>query len=154
MTRAKGESKAGQTRSGAAARAVRELQQLVLESILTGQPLPGGGPVSFPDQAFLDRQAAVFIEDANVKGKLSVGGSKPVRVVSADAIQKEAESAGELTYLRFDPPRIAGEEVSLTLHGKIAAGNARTAGLSTVEVKFRRTADGWEVVDNPTYSAA
>ena len=144
----KGKEKAG---ARATAPEVRKLQVLLLKSILTGEPLPGGLPVTFPDIAFVKREPVLYVDDENVQGALSLSGA---RKVSAEEIREKAETQGEVTYFHFDPPRVSGDEVTLTVHGKIASHKQGTAGLSTVQVKFRKTKDGWEAVGPPTYSAA
>jgi hypothetical protein len=129
-------------------RDIQHLQEILLEAVVGGRPLPGGVAVTYPDAPFLLRQPEVFVEDRNLHGSLS----KRVRVLSANAIQREAQSR-EVVYLRFEPPAIGDDEVTLTLRGMITSAE-RTAALSTVQVTFRRDGGEWRAPGPPTYSAA
>lgn len=135
---------------------IHELQAMLMRSVLTGQPLPGSDrPVSFPDRAFIDRQSVVYLEDENLEGDLSLEElSREVRVESRDAIRAQAQSQGEVAYLHFEPPQVSGEEITLTLKGKLVSRQGATAGLSGVQVKFREHLGKLEVVGDPAYFAA
>ena len=147
-----------QSRSRVSKREIGELQKTLTKSVLTGEPLPGSTrSVVFPDAAFLDRHPSVYVDDENISGGMSLEGvPKPVRIVSRDAVAAKASSEGDWTYLHFQAPVVKGNEVQLTLQGRIAPHDPaqRTVGLSTIQVTFRKVADRWELVGDPVYSAA
>jgi len=139
-------------------RDVRELQETLLKSVLTGEPLPGSvGSVNLPDLSFITRQPQVLLSDANISGPLKVPGlNKPLRTVSVDALRERSRTEGDLAYLQFEPPEIDDDSVRLTLAGQVASADPRRAplGLSAVRVRFRKTGDQWEAVDGPVISAS
>jgi hypothetical protein len=59
-----------------------------------------------------------------------------------------------VAYLHFEPPQVSGEEITLTLKGKLVSRQGATAGLSGVQVKFREHLGKLEVVGDPAYFAA
>lgn len=144
------------SRSAVWPKEIAKLQAMLVKSVLTGQPVPGSTrTVNFPDAAFLHRQPTLIINDENVSGGLSLPGlSKPARILSNQSITDEAKSYGDMTYLHFARPVVKGKTVQLTLHAKIALHDQGTAGLSTIQVTFRKVDDHWEVIGDPVYSAA
>ena len=64
MTKAKRKTPVKRQPSGTPG--VGKLQERIVKSIVTGEPLPGGtAPVTFPDASFFQRQATVVIDAAN-----------------------------------------------------------------------------------------
>lgn len=122
---------------------IAKLQAIVARDLLAGR-------IPFPDIAFLQRQPLVFVDEENVAGKMSVKGA---RVLPRASILEEAQAQGEVAYLHFQPPVVRGDEVALTLQGKLAAKD-RSAGLSTVQVTYRRVGDRWQRVSDPGLSSA
>ena len=134
------------------------LQETVLKAVLLGQHLPGSGQTArLPDKAFIFRHPNVYVSDENLAGQFSLEGlSKPIRIVSTKALQREAKDKGEIAYLRFSAPEIKGDTVALTLEGKIVSTdpNRVPLGLSSVHFTFKKVNDKWESVAQPYYSAA
>jgi hypothetical protein len=122
---------------------VAKLQAIVARDLLAGR-------IPFPDMAFLRRHPLVFVDAENVAGQMSLEGA---RVLPRASILAEAQSQDGVAYLHFQPPVVSGDEVELTLQGKLAAGS-RTAGLSTVQVKYRKVGDRWERAGDPVSSSA
>ena len=115
-------------------------QQALLTSALTGEALPGGGPIRFADTAFVLRHESIYLVDENVSPGVSGRGlPKPLKILSRSELAREAGAQGDLAYLHFQPPRAEADgSVWLTLEGKIASGDkdAHPMGLSSVQVKF------------------
>jgi len=132
------------------------MQQLLLRSVLAGDPLPGSGEtVRLADLAFATRDGKVLLSDADLGGRPSVpGASTPIRIVTPASAAREAKDDQALAYLRFHPPQIDADGVWLMLSGEMAApGGAGTMGLSSVRVKFRKVDGAWEAVGGPVASA-
>lgn len=135
-----------------------QLQETLLEAILSGKPLPGlTGPTRFPDLSFLLRQPVIYLLDVNLAGPARVNTSHGlVRTLSEEALMKEADKQGDITYLQFQPPDVADGEITLALGATIAPRdpNQQRAGLSTIVVKFIKIANEWKVVDEPASLSA
>jgi hypothetical protein len=146
------------SKSAPSDKTLAHLQKSLLESALSGQPLPGSEqPFRFPDLAFVKNQPEVFLLDENLAGSLSVEDMPvPVRVLSRDEIQRAAQAEGDRTYLSFQPPHKADGAVRLGLEAKIATPNPsqRAMGLSSVQVEFRKVGDDWKADDEPTMLAS
>jgi hypothetical protein len=138
-------------------REIGELQAALLRSLLTGAPLPGGTAAArLPDEAFILREPDVYVEEANVVGRLAVGApSRSVRVLSREGIRARTGPGEGPAYLSFETPEIEGTQVTLTVRARIASPTGgRDPVLSTVQVTFRRVGDAWETFGAPVYSAS
>ena len=136
---------------------IASLQEMLLRAALLGEALPGGrGPTRLADLHFILRHPHVCLSEDNLAGKPSAEGlPKPLRVMSRDELKKEAAAQGDLAYLQFRPAEPVEGGVRLTLEGKLATGDGRqTAGLSSVQVKFRKVGDGWETFGDPVAMAS
>jgi len=145
------------SRPALSGRDLRELQQMVLRSALAGEPLPGTGEaVRLPDLQFVTHDGKVLLSDEDLSGRPSVSGAgTPLRIISSSTIAREAKSAQDLAYLRFQPVQVDEEGVSVTLSGEMAASpGRRSLGLSSVRVKFRKVDGQWEAVGGPVASAS
>ena len=155
MSKAKRKTPVKRQSSGASATDVGTLQELIVKSIVTGEPLPGGtAPVTFPDASFLQRQATVVIDAANFVGKFGSVGGKPVSIASLQSISTDARTQGEVAYLHFEPAVLDGDEIALTVQGKIVSGERGAGNLSHIQLRFRRQGRAWELIGPPSYSAS
>lgn len=157
MSKAKRKAPAKRQAVGASAPDVGKLQELIVKSIVTGEPLPGGtAPVTFPDVSFLQRQATVVIDIANFAGKVESVGGKSVRIASLQRIRADARAQGDVTYLHFEPAVVEGDEIGVTVQGKIASGDPQrgTGNLSHIQMRFRKRGRAWELVEPPSYLAS
>jgi hypothetical protein len=158
MKKARGKSKAKQAAADVSQREIGQLQQNLLRSVLTGQPLPGSTrPINFPDLSFVLRQPTILVNNANLATPLAMQEHpKPMRIVSQRDIDLEAQSQGDVTFFQFQPPKVSENEVELTLEARIARRPPEKGmlGLSNLHVKFRKLAGKWESVGEPIYFAA
>jgi hypothetical protein len=125
------------------------LQQALLEAVLNGEPLPGGGPAQLADLGFVLRHARIHLLDEGLVGRVALEGArKPVAVVSVADLRREARAHGDIGYLHFLPPEAddAGE-VWLTLEGRLVTADTgrEPASLSRLQVKLRRLDGRWEL---------
>ena len=136
---------------------IAELQELLLRAVLLGHSLPGvPGPVQLPDLDFVLREPVIYIVEQNVAGPLSVAGlAQPLEIVAEEKIKERALRHGDTAYLQFLAPETKNGSVGLSLVAKMAArdSNRQPLGLSGVHVVFVRKEAGWEVVEDPIYSA-
>ena len=134
---------------------IASLQKTLLKAALLGETLPGGSrPLRLSDLDFILRHEHIYLSDENLAGDISVEGlPKPLRVMSREELQKQAEAEGDLAYLHFRPAEAVGGGVRLTLEGKLAA-SAQPLGLSSVQVKFRDAGGHWESFDDPVAMAS
>jgi hypothetical protein len=145
------------SRPALSGRDLRQLQQMVLRSALAGEPLPGTGEaIRLPDLQFVTRDGKVLLSDKDLSGRPSVSGAgTPLRIISSSTIAREAKSAGDLAYLRFQPAQVDDDGVSVTLSGEMAASSGRRSlGLSSVRLRFRKVDGKWEAVGGPVASAS
>lgn len=133
------------------------LQELMLRSVLLGEPLPGEDrPLALPDLQFLRRGPVVTLVDENLAiPRARAETELRVRVRSTEELANEARRSGDVAYLQFGPPSRDGDDIRLTLQGKIApGGHGRVPlGLSGVTVTFRKKDARWEAVAEPVYLA-
>lgn len=137
---------------------IGHMQEKIIRAVLLSQPLLGGSqPIRFPDLSFVLKLPSIFLSDRNLMYQISLQEfPKPLRVFSPEAIQKEAEKAGDIAYLQFQPPKCEGNTILLTLEAKIAPKNSgqQILGLSGVQVRFQKVGDHWEVIEEPVFFAA
>lgn len=130
-----------------------QLQELLLKAVLLGQKLPGlNQVVQFPDLPFLLQESTVTLIDENLANSVSAEGVLvPVRILSLEALLKEAHAQGNIAYLRFQPLEIEDDTVRLTLEAKICTHdpNQPILGLSGIQVTFQRISGDWQVVNEP-----
>ncbi len=140
------------------AEVLAHLQEAMLKAVLLNEPLPGGQDmVMFPDLAFVLRQPTIILVDENLMGHIAVEGSpKAIRVLSREALLRQARDEGDVVYLRFQPARREGDALWLTLEAKIASPDPRqpTLGLSGMQARFQEKAGQWGVVEVPIFFAA
>lgn len=133
---------------------IRQLQQVMLQSILNGEPLPGQStPISFADLAYITERDTVYISDKNVSSGLTLKGTgKQVEVHPESTIRKKAENSSDLPYVHFRQADYQDNQVRLIMDVKIAPPEAdvQTLGLGAISATFNRTDDGgWEVRQQP-----
>jgi hypothetical protein len=135
-----------------------QLQEMLLRAVLLGQPLPGyDQPVRIPDLEFITRQPDIYLVDQNLAGPITLPDApKPLRIVSAETLQQEAQIKGNIAYLQFHVTEAADSSIRLRLETRIATAepNRGELGLSSIDVTFSKVGNEWRVVDAPIYSAA
>jgi hypothetical protein len=135
---------------------LQRLQSGTVRALLGLAPLPGGGPVHFPDLPFLLRQPWIPLLDENLAGPISLGeGNVQLRVVSPEQLREELGRSGELSYLRFAPPAGTAREVRLTLEVRAARPGAAgpALGLGGLVVTFTEQDGAWRVTGAPSLFA-
>jgi hypothetical protein len=146
--------------SGAPApEAVAELQLALLRSLLSGVPLPGSSePLRFPDQPFIERAGPTALIDENLAPALA-GALQPtdnVRVVRRAELRAPAGSERGTVALRFEPPRVDGGVLWISLAATFlpADGTNELLGLSTAEAGFREVGGAWRLAEGPRFLAS
>ncbi len=128
------------------------LQALVLESVLTGKPLPGASsPLTLPDLAIVLRGPSIALSTENLGGAIRVTSPpKPIHILSPETIQARARESGEFAYLGFQPPSFRAGKVLLTLQARVARGEegGPELGLSGVQAAFRQAGGHWQIDDD------
>jgi hypothetical protein len=129
-------------------RTVGELQDRLIESALTGQPLPGlGSPLRLPDVGMVRRGGAVRVV---ADGYLGSAADLPgVQVIGADDVAPGAAA------LRFEVTERRPDAVGINLEvvGVPPAGQRSLTPLGRAQVSFGRQPDGWQVSGDPVYLA-
>src|SRR5262245_28525417 len=99
------------------------LQEMVLQAVLSGKPLPGGStPLRFPDLSQIVNQPKIVVARENLAGNISVKNSpKPVSILSSKALRAEVGDQGEIAYLRFEVPTVSTNQIELTLEARVAS---------------------------------
>jgi hypothetical protein len=139
---------------------VAALQEQVLRSLLSGEPLPGGPALTLPDLAFVTARDAVLLLDEHLQGPLTLATGKPLQLVGRAELRAVHARGGTTAYLQFDPPSLASravtgksDRVELTLRARLVTDTTQgELGLSAVQVAFERLGSGW-VAQAPRYSA-
>ncbi len=135
-----------------------QMQGEMLQAILTGSPLPGQShPLDLPDLAQLLDQPAVILSTENLGGPIYIqDATRPVYILSEEAIQERVRSEGRFLYLRFEPPQDMSGDVLLTLAIQIAQGERGLPrlGMSGLQVTFQQTDTGWQATDETAAFAA
>jgi hypothetical protein len=130
-----------------------QLQEMLLRAVLLGQPLPGyDQPVRIPDLEFITRQPDIYLVDQNLAGPITLPDApKPLRIVSAETLQQEAQIKGNIAYLQFHVTEAADSSIRLRLETRIATAepNRGELGLSSIDVTFSKVGNEWRVVDAP-----
>ncbi len=127
-------------------RTVGELQDEVIESALTGRPLPGlGSPLRLPDLGIVRRGGAVRMVADGYLG--SPEGLPQVQVVAPDELEPGAAA------LRFEVPERRPDAVLVVLEvvGIPPGGERTLTPLSRAQLTFERLPDGWQVTGDPVY---
>lgn len=137
--------------------ALGQLQGTILRAVFSRQRLPGSQqPIQFPDLSFILRQSTIFLVNENLAESFSFTDSlKPVRILSSEALRREAQLQGDIAYLRFQTPQVENNVVRLTLEAKIASSdtNQQPLGLSGMQVRFQEVACQWKAVEEPIFFA-
>ena len=134
-----------------------KLQQSMVKAVLLGQPLPGHDtPVRLADLEFVMRHQFIYLIDNNLASGFDLQGlPKPLKIVSLETLRREQQGE-DVTYLQFHVNESSESVVDLRLEARIAASDPQRGelGLSSVQLKFSKQGDEWQVVDAPTSSAA
>ena len=130
-----------------------QLDQAVLDSVLTGRPLPGGVTPVLPDLGFIRRQPAILVAKEGLAGTLSGEAlPQPLRIVSRNDIQT-AESTSDTAYLQFHNEILSPDEISVVLEGRISSPSSGQGGLISVRVIFHQRDGKWEAAGDPAVLA-
>ena len=124
-------------------RDVAELQDLVLTSALTGDPLPGGATVTLPELAQVSAMDHIYLLDENLSASVAARhSSQPFQVIDRSCLAHTAGTAGDVMYLSFAPVEVRGDQavVRLDVNAERSTGPVALGG---VVVRFHRTGDGW-----------
>ena len=136
---------------------ILSLQELLLRAVLLGHLIPGQSePDHLPDLSFFQREPQIYLAKENLAGPVSLTGlKKPLRILTADEVKALACKQGNIPYLQFLEPEVTDDEVRLTLTAMIAPQDPKNQalGLSGVHVIFTKTDTGWEMKEDPVYSA-
>ncbi|HSN77644.1 MAG TPA: hypothetical protein VL334_21430 [Anaerolineae bacterium] len=135
-----------------------QLQGAMLQGILTSSPLPGQSrPLDLPDLPELLNQPAVILSTENLGGPIHLQDpTKPVYILSEEAIQVRAQDEGSFLYLQFQPPQSVAGGVLLTVAIQVAQGERGlpSLGMSGLQVTFQRKGTGWQATDETAAFAA
>jgi hypothetical protein len=125
-----------------------ELQDLVLAAALGPRLLPGqSSPISFPDLA--------YVTEADEKLLLSggyAGHTEYALVVSQDEVEQRC-SAGQVGFLRFEPPLQEHGNITLRLRVFLGFPGVEPLPLGELVVTFTRAGGRWTTVF-PTHAVA
>ena len=136
---------------------ILSLQELLLRAVLQGQLIPGQSePVHLPDLSFFQQEPQIYLAIENLAGLVSLTGlKKPLRVLTTGEVKALACKQGNIPYLQFLEPEVTDDEVRLTLTAMIAPQDPKNQalGLSGVNVTFTRAGTGWEMKEDPVYTA-
>jgi hypothetical protein len=136
---------------------ILSLQELLLRAVLMGHLMPGQNePVRLPDISFFQREPVVYLAKENLAGPVSLTDlEKPLRTLTVDEVKSLAHQQGNIPYLQFLEPEVTDDEVRLTLVAMIASQDPKNQalGLSGVHVIFVNVGAGWEIKEDPVYSA-
>jgi hypothetical protein len=135
-----------------------QMQGAMLHSILTSSPLRGQSrPLDLPDLPQLLNQPAVILSSENLGGPIQLQDpTKPVYILSEEAIQVRAQDEGSLLYLQFQPPQRVAGGVLLTVAIQVAQGERGlpSLGMSGLQVTFQQKGNGWQATDETAAFAA
>lgn len=135
-----------------------QLQGAMLQAILTSSALPGQSrPLDLPDLPQLLNQPAVILSSENLGGPIHLQDpTKPVYILTEEAIQERAQDEGSLLYLQFQPPQSMADGILLTLAIQVAQGQRGlpSLGMSGLQVTFQRKGKGWQATDETAAFAA
>jgi hypothetical protein len=138
-------------------RVIAHLQQLLLEAVLTGKPLPGADqPIRLPDLTFNLHQQVLIVLADNLAGTLSIESSpKPIHILSRDSFVERARSHGPLTALHFQPTQVEDNDIGLTVEVLLAQRDAKqpVVKLSSAHARFQKNEDHWKAVGGPVLMA-
>lgn len=133
-------------------------QGAMLEALLTSSPLPGHSrPLNLSDLSLVLGQPDVVVSSKNLGGPVRMkGATRPIYIMSEEAIMQRSRDHGDFTYLRFQPPQSVQDGVLLTLQIRIAQGEPSlpTLGLSGVQVTFRQSGTQWQAEEETAEFAA
>jgi hypothetical protein len=135
-----------------------QLQGAMLEALLTSSPLPGHSRMlNLPDLPLVLGQPDVVVSSENLGGPVRLPGlTRPIYILSEEAILQRAQNQGDFQYLWFQPPQSIQDGVLLTLQIRIAqrAPNLPILGLSGVQVTFRQSGTRWQAAEETAGFAA
>ena len=132
------------------------LKERVLRAVLTNQPLPGSDhPLNFPDRAFVLNEPAIYLLDNDIKTDVKVEGlDGPVQLISNETLAKQQEASGKVVFLQFRTSHISENSLNLRLDVKVQSAGGRQSSLTSMEMKFARLGDEWQMMDEPTSLSA
>ena len=130
-----------------------------MKAALLNEPLPGSSrPTRLSDLDFILRHPNIYLSEENLAGKISGEGlPKPLHITSDEELRKEAAEQGDVAYLHFRPAeQLDDDTIRLTLEGKFLTRDPgqHPLGLSSLQVKFRKVGDRWEIIDDPVAMAS
>lgn len=139
--------------SGIEKQELSQLKELVLQSIFNQNPFPGSiTPLNFPDLQFVISQPEIYLLDQDIKGNIFIPKlKKSVLIKSEDTIENIATKLGKVVYLKFQTTGLERGMVVLNLQAKIQSSfpNKQKSNLTSMQMKFRRINNEWEIIDQP-----
>ena len=139
--------------SGIEKQELSQLKELVLQSIFNQNPFPGSiTPLNFPDLQFVISQPEIYLLDQDIKGNIFIPKlKKSVLIKSEDTIENIATKLGKVVYLKFQTTGLERGMVVLNLQAKIQSSfpNKQKSNLTSMQMRFRRINNEWEIIDQP-----
>lgn len=110
-------------------------------------------PLIFPDLHLVVAQSDIYLIDTAIKSDMYIKTlNKPVKLVSEERLRQVAGNVGKVVYLQFQTAALESDSVTLRLEAKIMSAmlNHRKMNLSSMELKFKKNDDGWNMIEQPT----
>ena len=133
------------------------LKERVLRAILNNQALPGSDrPLHFPDLPFVLSQPHIYLADNDIRGDINIESlGKPVQVTSETALAEGHKASGKVVYFQFRTSGESEDSFKLYLDANVqSAADSRKTALTSMEMKFRKIGDEWQMIDEPTSLSA
>lgn len=125
-----------------------QLQDLILDRVLTSTPLPGqGSSISFPDLAYVTQAEEKLVLDDGYLGETS-----HAIVVGQEELDRRL-AEGQTGFLRFEPPLEEPGKVTLRLRVLLGFPDVDTLPLGELVVTFAQRDEEWTTVP-PTHAVA
>lgn len=132
---------------------IARLQSVMLESVLSRQPLPGSSdPVWFPDLAWITEAPSVLVSAENVPDPEPLTSVRGNVIVSPEAeIRDVAKREGDRTFVHFTPPETSAGSIRLTMEVRMAPTepDLLTLGLGGITATFVESNGEWTVTEPP-----
>jgi hypothetical protein len=137
---------------------IARLQSVMLESVLTGQPLPGSiDPLWFPDLAWVTEAPSVLVSAENIPDPEPFSSITGNVIVTPEAeIRDVAKQEGDRTYVHFTPPETSEGRIRLTMEVRMAPTepDLLTLGLGGITATFVESNGSWVVGEPPAAFAS